>query len=144
MHERADIPEQIAGEPVNKPTGTAQDLQRAALHELVDLAAERAAREVEIGRHFRAAVKANEEECKKAREDIERRREALLAEFKQKHAETLDKIHSQSESDLAKLHANEKTGRRQIEQEYATADQGVKKKLSQAAWLAETVFESEQ
>jgi len=129
---------------VGEAAGTVQDLQRVALHDLVALAAKCAARETEIERHFAADTAANDEHLRKAMEDIDRRRRDLEGEFEQKYSELLAKIGIQYKADLHRLEKTQKTARQEIEREHTSAETGVKKKLAQAAWLAEPVLESTQ
>ena len=140
MHEPAGTSTETGAD--NGSAGTAQDLQRAALHDLVALAARCAAREAQIESRSRAATEANDNEFRTAGADIDQRHETLQAEFERKHADFLAQIEAQHESDLHKLEASQKSAHQQIEHEHTGAEQGVKKKLAQAAWLAETVFES--
>ena len=142
MHKTAQTDPALVDTALSEFSNTAQDLQRVALHDLVVLANECAAKEAEIERHYHAAVQENEAEFHKASEQIDRRRDELLAEFHRKHEEFLAQIKFQYESDRAKLHTSDQSARQRTELEHTTADRDVKKKLTQAAWLAETVLES--
>lgn len=144
MHKAGSTnPEPTTGE-VGGLAGTAQDLQRVALHDLVALAGECAAKEAEIERRFRSAAEANDAEFRKISGEIDRRRDELIAEFHARHEEFLSRIEAQHEADLGKLDTSDKTARRRIETDHAATDRDVKKKLAQAAWLADTVLESTQ
>lgn len=124
--------------------GTVQDLQRAALRDLVALCSECAAREVGIEDRRRAALEACETECAAATAEIERRRAEYQQDLERKHDDWLARIAAQHAADMNTLTTTEKTSLQQLELEHSTTLKEVKQKYTQAAWLAETVFEATQ
>lgn len=137
--------------PVNLPpasetpaSGTARDLQREALHDLVLLSTECAATEEAVESRRQAAVEAAQAELNKTREEVEARFEDRRDAIARQYEEFLRQIAATYESDLARLQAAQKTKRQDVDQEKASAEGEIKKKYAHAAWLAETLLEGVQ
>lgn len=123
---------------------SAQDLQRGALRDLVALAGECAAREIEIERHRQAALAGTETELKTALKEIEQRRGELAAELEQKYGQFRTQIEAQFNADLERLTTTGNVTRRRLESEAANVEREVKQQFAQATWLAETLLEGVQ
>jgi hypothetical protein len=121
--------------------GSRSDLQRAALRDLVGLSAECATIEAQIEERYRSALETCRAEHEKALEDIERRYREIKADIEHRHEDYLARIHAQFEADLKTLNESEAAARERLDHDFAGVEQEVKKKYTQEAWLAESVFE---
>jgi hypothetical protein len=121
-----------------------RDVQRAALRDLVRLAADAAATEVEIDKTHRTQHQQADKELAKALEEIEQRHEA----GKQEHAQQVEQRVAQVEQDYLAAKADltnfDSTSRKRIAHDHDHVRQDLKSRLQQAVWLAESVFEATQ
>lgn len=124
--------------------GTARDLQREALHDLVLLSTECASTEEAVERRRRTRETQADAELKKTEQDITARYQADCASVTSQYEEFLRRIEDTYTSDRGKLQAAQKEKRVEQDQQHAGVETEIKKKYTQAAWLAETVLEAAQ
>ena len=125
-----------------EPEGnTERDIQRGALRNLIKLASDSSVTESEIERDNRAAT----EKAKLAFNDksfeIEERYKNLKAEATAKGQVKAKLALSQHAAEKAKHTAADKAARQAAEEEKKSLDDKLKKKLGQAVWLADSVYD---
>src|SRR5262249_51516177 len=121
-----------------------RDLQRDALRDLVQLAAESAAREIEIERVHKTQLQQSEKQLAKTLEDIDPRHESRKQQIEEEHASRMAQVAQQHEAAVADLNNFDKTSRTRIEYDHDRIHQDLRSKLQSAVWLAESVFEATQ
>jgi len=123
---------------------THRDRQRRALGDLVALARQCATTESQIEQRFGTIVEENDRELEKTTWAIEQRHQMAVEALERERQERLARAATQFESDLAALKQAEQSARKRIEHDHNVAEQDVKNKFQQAAWLAESVCEATQ
>src|SRR5262245_50153542 len=124
--------------------GSDRDMQRAALRDLVRLAADAAATEVEIEKTHRAQLAQAEKQLKKSLEEIEVRQEARKAELATQIEQRVTRVGQDYQAAKADLTNFDSTSRKRIAHDHDRVRQDLKSKLQQAVWLAESVLEATQ
>jgi len=137
------LPDKSTGLPLNVEQ-TTQDLQRAALRDLVALSAECSVQESRIERHRQSVTEKVTAEFESTRAEIESRRQSLAEDLRAKEDEFLSQIQSRHEADMNTLTGSSTTTRQGFEGDYTAAEREIKQKFTQAEWLATTVFEATQ
>jgi S-DNA-T family DNA segregation ATPase FtsK/SpoIIIE len=121
---------------------TDRDIQRGALRDLIALAAECASTESEIEREYRTSS----EQAKSGVSDrafaLDQRHVKAKEEAEQKHHEQITGVARQYKAQRNKIAAAEAAAREKAESEKQQVDAKLKKKYSDAVWLAESVLES--
>ena len=120
------------------------DAARAALRDLVALAAECAAREAEVAQAHRAALEQAEKELGRSRSNVDLRFRGVREEIQTKTQARVEQINQQFQAELAELKASDAQRRRTVLDEYERATADVNQKVQQAVWLAESMFEAQQ
>ena len=123
---------------------TDRDLQRSALRDLVDLATSCATEEVQIETRYRDELAAAEKELSDTRVELANKLDALRHSVQQKHDERVAEAESQLDYDGRQLKESDLASRSRIAAEYEASEGGIRQKLDQAVWLAESVFEATQ
>jgi S-DNA-T family DNA segregation ATPase FtsK/SpoIIIE len=130
-------------EPAGAPDRrTDRDLQRAALGDLVTLSAECTAVERRVEQDHLAAVQGEDRRHQKVVADLDERYKSDTANARLKHAERVAAVRGQFDQDFAALKLWDQVGRDKADAEHSAAEKGVKEKLQQSTWLAESVFEA--
>jgi hypothetical protein len=124
--------------------GSDRDLQRAALRDLVRLAADAAVTEVEIEKTHRTQLAQAEKQLKKTLEEIEARQEARKAELAAQIEQRVTKVSQDYQAAKVDLTNFDSTSRKRIAHDHDRVRQDLKSKLQQAVWLAESVLEATQ
>src|SRR3954451_18065286 len=133
--------------PNTEPAGprerrTDRDLQRAALGDLVTLSAECTVIERRVEQDHLVAVQGEDRRHQKVVADLDERYKSDTANARLRHTERVAAARGQFDQDFAALKLWDQVGRDKADAEHNTAEKGVKEKLQQATWLAESVFEA--
>ena len=116
-------------------------IQRASLRKLVALSAETAAAESEIERSNRAAVEKTKQAFTDKGFELEDRFKKLKVEAAKKHNARVSAADGKYTSDKTRISQDDREARSKADGEKKSVDEKVKKKLDQAMWLADSVYE---
>ena len=120
---------------------TERDIQRGALRDLIKLAADSSVTESEIERDNRAATEKARVAFSDKSLEIEERYKNLKAEATAKGQAKAKQALAQHAAEKAKHTAADKAARQAAEEEKKSLDDKLKKKLGQAVWLADSVYD---
>jgi hypothetical protein len=140
----SDLTEATPQQGTTSLAGSDRDMQRAALRDLVRLAADAAIREIEIEKTYRVQLQQAEKQLNKSIEEIEHRHETRKAELAagiEQKISTVAQSHQAAKADLTNF---DSTSRKRIAHDHDRVKQDLKSKLQQAVWLAESVLEATQ
>jgi replicative superfamily II helicase len=126
------------------PPAEAHDAARAALRDLIALAAEAATREAEVAQAHTDEVDQAERELARTRSNIEMRFKGVRDDVQQKSQARLDQINEQFQAELAALKQSDTSRKEMMLDDFERASADIEHKVQQAVWLAESVFEAAQ
>jgi ABC-type multidrug transport system fused ATPase/permease subunit len=125
--------------PSESSSRTDRDLQRAALTDLIALAADCSAAESE--REHRSSLEQASLQFNDRTFTIDEHHKKSTEEANQKHQSRLADLSRQYKAEQAKILAADRAARQKIESDKLAIDESLKRKYDQAVWLADSVAE---
>lgn len=121
---------------------TDRDLQRRALHDLIALATDCASSDQQIEQTRSATVESIRQASEKSDWIRDERTKAQSEAIHEKHQTHLKEVTDRFASDKARLDQHDRHARQRVEAEYDQVASDTKKRLQQAVWLADSVYEA--
>jgi S-DNA-T family DNA segregation ATPase FtsK/SpoIIIE len=123
------------------PVRGEREVQRAAVAELISLAARSADEESAAEREYSLALQQAGARIDARRQQIAQSHATATAAETQNHQQQLQQLAADFASERARLSALERAERKAFEHQKQEIDEALRKKLDQAIWLAESVLE---
>ncbi len=120
---------------------TDRDLQRAALTDLISLAADCATAESDIEREYRTSLEKAGQSFNDRTFELDEHHKRSTAETNDKHQARLAELTRQYQAERSKIIGADRALRQKIESDKLAVDEALKKKLDQSTWLADSVLE---
>ncbi|HSZ54487.1 MAG TPA: hypothetical protein VK797_02420, partial [Tepidisphaeraceae bacterium] len=141
---RQQLEKSPAAAATRLPEPAPRDVQRDALHDLVELATDCAATEAQIEQQFRSSTEQAEREFEKTRHGLAGRHAALKQEAIENHNRRMSQLHEQFMAQIAAAKEYHAEARDKIERDHEPIDRSTQQQLEQAIWLADSVLEVAQ